>query len=166
MKTMILLDNVVLMLSFHPPMVDVVDVVTVDVCKYTADKFCFSETSPLDNAEQGKRLKYEKPLSKVESVLHVKYELCPFAVSLFGNLGKSVLNFLQDFKLVSGRHNTHFDSSFWTNRLEFTIIKMVRLVISRSLEAVSVILESKAAVRLDESDVCFDDIDFSLVSSI
>ncbi|KAL0217439.1 hypothetical protein RCL1_008020 [Eukaryota sp. TZLM3-RCL] len=36
---------------------------------------------------------------------------------------------------------------------------MVPLVISRSLEAVSVILESKAGVRLDESDVCFDDID-------
>ncbi|KAL0217558.1 hypothetical protein RCL1_008139 [Eukaryota sp. TZLM3-RCL] len=36
---------------------------------------------------------------------------------------------------------------------------MVPLVISRSLEAVSVILESKAGVRLVESDVCFDDID-------
>ncbi|KAL0225490.1 hypothetical protein RCL1_003402 [Eukaryota sp. TZLM3-RCL] len=115
----------------------------------------------LDNAEQGKRLKYEKPLSKVKSVHHVKYELCPFAVSLFGNLGKSALNFLQDFKvLVSGRHNKLFDSSFWTNRLVFTIFKMVPLVISRSLEVVSVILESKAGVRLDESDVCFDDIDF------
>ncbi|KAL0220574.1 hypothetical protein RCL1_000428 [Eukaryota sp. TZLM3-RCL] len=139
----------------------VVDVVTVDVCKSTADKFCFSETSPLDNAEQGERLKYEKPLSKVKSVHHVKYELCPFAVSLFGNLGKSALNFLQDFKvLVSGRHNKLFDSSFWTNRLVFTIFKMVPLVISRSLEAVSAVLESKAGVRLDESDVCFDDIDF------
>ncbi|KAL0227593.1 hypothetical protein RCL1_003737 [Eukaryota sp. TZLM3-RCL] len=39
----------------------VVDVVTVDVCKCTADKFCFSGTSPLNNAEQGKGLKYEKP---------------------------------------------------------------------------------------------------------
>ncbi|KAL0216843.1 hypothetical protein RCL1_007326 [Eukaryota sp. TZLM3-RCL] len=139
----------------------VVDVVTVDVCKSTADKFCFSETSPLDNAEQGKRLKYEKPLLTVKSVHHVKYELCPFAVSLFGNLGKSAPNFLQDFKvLVSGRHNKRFDSSLWTNRLVFTIFKMVPLVISRSLEAVSVILESKAGVRLDESHVCFDDIDF------
>ncbi|KAL0217476.1 hypothetical protein RCL1_008057 [Eukaryota sp. TZLM3-RCL] len=139
----------------------VVDVVTFDVCKYTVDKFCFGETSPLDNAEPGERLKYEKLLSKVKSVYHVKYELCPFAVSLFGNLGKSALNFLQDFKvLVSGRHNKHFDSSFWTNRLVFTNFKMVPLVVSRSLEAVSAILESKPGIRLDESDVCFDDIDF------
>ncbi|KAL0222098.1 hypothetical protein RCL1_001952 [Eukaryota sp. TZLM3-RCL] len=132
----------------------VVDVVTVDVCKSTADKSCFSETSLLDNAEQGKRLKYEKPLSNVKSVHHVKYELCPFAVSLIGNLGKSVINLLQDFKvLVSGRHHKHFDSKFWTNRLVFTIFKMVPLVVSRSLEAVSVILESKACVRLDDSKV-------------
>ncbi|KAL0211599.1 hypothetical protein RCL1_005225 [Eukaryota sp. TZLM3-RCL] len=60
----------------------------------------------------------------------------------------------------SGEAVKHFDLSFWTNRLVFTIFKMVPLVISRSLEAVSVILESKAGVRLDESDVCFDDIDF------
>ncbi|KAL0217084.1 hypothetical protein RCL1_007567 [Eukaryota sp. TZLM3-RCL] len=54
----------------------VVDVVTVDVCKSTADKFCFSETSPLDNADQRKLLKYEKHLSKINSVNHVKYESC------------------------------------------------------------------------------------------
>ncbi|KAL0222344.1 hypothetical protein RCL1_002198 [Eukaryota sp. TZLM3-RCL] len=35
-----------------------VDVGTVDVCESTADKFCFSETSPLEYAEQGKRLNY------------------------------------------------------------------------------------------------------------
>ncbi|KAL0221748.1 hypothetical protein RCL1_001602 [Eukaryota sp. TZLM3-RCL] len=45
----------------------VIEVVTVDVCKSTADKLCFSETSALDNAEQVKRLKYEKPLSKIIS---------------------------------------------------------------------------------------------------
>ncbi|KAL0213235.1 hypothetical protein RCL1_006861 [Eukaryota sp. TZLM3-RCL] len=139
----------------------VVDVVTVDVCKYSADKHCLSETSPLDTAEQGKRLKYEKTLSKIKSVDHVKYELCPFAVSLFGNLGKSALKFLQDFRsLVSGRHNKQFDITFWTNRLVFTIVEMVPLVISKSLEAVSVVLESKAGVRLDGSSVCFGDIDF------
>ncbi|KAL0217185.1 hypothetical protein RCL1_007668 [Eukaryota sp. TZLM3-RCL] len=100
----------------------VVDVVTVNVCKSTADKFCFSETSPLDNAEQGKRLKYEKPLLKVKSVHHVKYELCPFACSFFGNLGKSALNILQDFKvLVSGRHDKEFDSTFWTKGLVMSI---------------------------------------------
>ncbi|KAL0217128.1 hypothetical protein RCL1_007611 [Eukaryota sp. TZLM3-RCL] len=134
---------------------------TVILGKSTADIFCFSEASPLGIAEQGKRLKYEKPLSKVKSVHRVKYELRPFAVSLFGYLGKSALNYLQDFKvLVSGSHNQHLDSSFWTNRLVFTIFKMVPLAINRSLEAVSVILESKAGVRLDESDVCFHDIDF------
>ncbi|KAL0212139.1 hypothetical protein RCL1_005765 [Eukaryota sp. TZLM3-RCL] len=58
-------------------MLHVVDVVTVDVCKSSADKHCLSETSPLETAEQGKRLKYEKPLSKIKSVDHVKYELYP-----------------------------------------------------------------------------------------
>ncbi|KAL0217525.1 hypothetical protein RCL1_008106 [Eukaryota sp. TZLM3-RCL] len=101
------------------------------------------KTSPLDTAEQGKRLKYEKPLSKIQSVDHVKYELCPFALSLFGNLGKSALKFLQDFRsLVSGQ-NKQFDITFWTNCLVFTIFKIVPLVISKSLEAVIVVLESR-----------------------
>ncbi|KAL0220434.1 hypothetical protein RCL1_000288 [Eukaryota sp. TZLM3-RCL] len=46
----------------------VVDVVIVDVGKYSADKHCLSQTSPLDTAEQGKGLKYEKPLSKIKYV--------------------------------------------------------------------------------------------------
>ncbi|KAL0212793.1 hypothetical protein RCL1_006419 [Eukaryota sp. TZLM3-RCL] len=102
----------------------VVDVVTVDVCKLSAIKNSLSEVSPLLDADNRKFSKYSVPLSNMKCVNHVKYELCPFAVSLHGTFGKSALSFLDDFsKLVSLRHKKIFDLTLWKSRLVFTIFK-------------------------------------------
>ncbi|KAL0235240.1 hypothetical protein GEMRC1_001822 [Eukaryota sp. GEM-RC1] len=66
----------------------VVDVVSVDVSKKTSLKNASSETSPLDISEQAKQDKYRKPLMALKHVKHFEYELCPFAVSIYGRLGK------------------------------------------------------------------------------
>ncbi|KAL0212797.1 hypothetical protein RCL1_006423 [Eukaryota sp. TZLM3-RCL] len=139
----------------------VVDVVTVDVCKLSAIKNSLSEVSPLLDAENRKFSKYSVPVSNMKCVNHVKYELCPFAVSLHGIFGKSALSFLDDFsKLVSLRHKKIFDLSLWKSRLVFTIFKHVPTMIDRSLEAVSVSLDNRAITRTVDTDICFDDIDF------
>ncbi|KAL0213365.1 hypothetical protein RCL1_006991 [Eukaryota sp. TZLM3-RCL] len=92
---------------------------------------------------------------------HVKYELCPFAVSLHGTFGKSALSFLDDFsKLVSLSHKKIFALTLWNSPLVFTIFKRVPTMIDRSLEAVSVSLDNRAKTRTVDTDICFDDIDF------
>ncbi|KAL0217103.1 hypothetical protein RCL1_007586 [Eukaryota sp. TZLM3-RCL] len=92
---------------------------------------------------------------------NVKYELCPFALFLYGTLGSAALSFLNDFKhIVKKRLNKCFDDVTWTNRLVFTIFKQVPIIISKSLEALSISLDLQAGIRFDESDICFDDIDF------
>ncbi|KAL0217178.1 hypothetical protein RCL1_007661 [Eukaryota sp. TZLM3-RCL] len=95
----------------------------------------------------------------MKCVSHVKYELCPFAVSLHGTFGKSALSFLDDFfKLVATRHKKLFDITLWRNRLVFTIFKHVPTMIDRSLEAVTVFLDDRAVTRIADLDICFDDI--------
>ncbi|KAL0231253.1 hypothetical protein GEMRC1_010658 [Eukaryota sp. GEM-RC1] len=139
----------------------VVDVVSVDVCKKTSLKNASSETSPLDISEQAKQDKYRKPLMALKHVKHVEYELCPFAVSIYGRLGKSALNFLNDFgKIVKNMMNKRFDHTLWLNRIVFTVFKTVPLIISKALLAVSAFYEDKAVVRFDSEGCCFNDIKF------
>ncbi|KAL0216263.1 hypothetical protein P9112_008447 [Eukaryota sp. TZLM1-RC] len=88
---------------------NVVDVVTVDVCKKNALKNAQSEVSPLDDSELYKRKKYANPLKKLKHVRHVDNQICPFAISLYGRLGKTALNFIDDFEnLVKKRMNKRF----------------------------------------------------------
>ncbi|KAL0208228.1 hypothetical protein P9112_010815 [Eukaryota sp. TZLM1-RC] len=68
--------------------IKVVDVVTVDVCKDLAIDFANTDETPLCFTEKGKIKKYNEPLSQLGRVA-VKYELVPFAVSLFGDIGIS-----------------------------------------------------------------------------
>ncbi|KAL0209058.1 hypothetical protein P9112_011645 [Eukaryota sp. TZLM1-RC] len=77
---------------------NVVDVVTVDVCKKNALKNAQSEVSPLDDSELYKGKKYANSLKELKHVRHVDYQNCPFAISLYGRLGKTALNFIDDFE--------------------------------------------------------------------
>ncbi|KAL0224398.1 hypothetical protein P9112_003788 [Eukaryota sp. TZLM1-RC] len=52
---------------------NVVDVVSVDVCKNSAARLVYSADSPLSNAEKKKIKKYEEPLAQLGRVEHVKY---------------------------------------------------------------------------------------------
>ncbi|KAL0209117.1 hypothetical protein P9112_011704 [Eukaryota sp. TZLM1-RC] len=108
---------------------NVVDVVTVDVCKKNALKNAQSEVSPLDDSELYKRKKYANPLKELKHVRHVDYQICPFAISLYGRLGKTALNFIDDFEnLVKRRMNKRFDRRLRLNRLGFIPRMQIRLL--------------------------------------
>ncbi|KAL0216345.1 hypothetical protein P9112_008529 [Eukaryota sp. TZLM1-RC] len=139
---------------------NVVDVVTVDVCKKNALKNAQSEVSPLDDSELYKRKKYANPLKELKHVRHVDYQICPFAIS-YGRLGKTALNFIDDFEnLVKRRMNKRFDRRLWLNRIVFTIFKSIPKMISKALMSVSAHYEEIAVVRFDGVEACFEDIDF------
>ncbi|KAL0213704.1 hypothetical protein P9112_005888 [Eukaryota sp. TZLM1-RC] len=130
---------------------NVVDVVTVDVCKKNA----------LRNAQTEKRKKYANPLKELKHVRHVDYQICPFAISLYGRLGKTAINFIDDFEnLVKRRMNKRFDRRLWLNRIVFTIFKSIPKLIPKALMSVSAHYEDIAAVRFEGVEACFEDIDF------
>ncbi|KAL0229338.1 hypothetical protein GEMRC1_013956 [Eukaryota sp. GEM-RC1] len=139
----------------------VVDVITVDVCKKSAFKDAKNEVSPLNSSEQYKRNKYDEPLTALKHISHVEYKLCPFAISIYGRLGRDALCFLSDFeKVVKKRMNKKFDFKFWLNRIVFTIFKTIPILISKALLALSVFYEEKADVSFNGNDCCFNDIEF------
>ncbi|KAL0207216.1 hypothetical protein P9112_011844 [Eukaryota sp. TZLM1-RC] len=77
---------------------NVVDVVSVDVCKNSAAHLVYSADSPLFNSEKKKIKKYEEPLAQLGRVEHVKYQFVPFAISLSGNIGPSGLHLFLKFQ--------------------------------------------------------------------
>ncbi|KAL0228935.1 hypothetical protein GEMRC1_013555 [Eukaryota sp. GEM-RC1] len=96
----------------------VIDVVSVDVCKKSCNKFVTKEISPLDIAENIKQRKYADPLKNLKHIVHVDYSLVPFAISISGRLGKLALKFLDEFaKVVARRTNKTFDRSFGRTEL-------------------------------------------------
>ncbi|KAL0224375.1 hypothetical protein P9112_003765 [Eukaryota sp. TZLM1-RC] len=112
---------------------------------------CSIRSIPLDDSELYKRKKYANPLKELKHVRHVDYQICPFAISLYGRLGKTALNFIDDFEnLVKKRMNKRFDCRLWLNRIVFTIFKSIPKMISKALMSVSAHYENIAAVRFDD----------------
>ncbi|KAL0227168.1 hypothetical protein P9112_014492 [Eukaryota sp. TZLM1-RC] len=132
---------------------NVVDVVSVDVCKNSAARLVYSADSPLSNAEKKKIKKYEEPLAQLGRVEHVKYQFVPFAISLFGNIGPSGLHYLENFKKVLlNRSGKTMNSTFWLNRIVFCIFKSIPTMISKALLAIGVEYERNAVSRFSNSD--------------
>ncbi|KAL0210161.1 hypothetical protein P9112_010245 [Eukaryota sp. TZLM1-RC] len=122
---------------------------------------CSIRSIPLDDSELYKRKKYANPLKELKHVRHVDYQICPFAISLYGRLGKTAMNFIDDFEnLVKRRMNKRFDRRLWLNRIVFTIFKTIPKMISKALMSVSAHYEEIAVVRFDGVEACFEDIDF------
>ncbi|KAL0216298.1 hypothetical protein P9112_008482 [Eukaryota sp. TZLM1-RC] len=118
---------------------------------------CSIRSIPLDDSELYKRKKYANPLKELKHVRHVDYQICPFAISLYGRLGKTALNFIDDFEnLVKKRMNKHFDRRLWLNRIVFTIFKSIPKMISKALMSVSAHYENIAAVREEISSLSPD----------
>ncbi|KAL0210916.1 hypothetical protein P9112_009214 [Eukaryota sp. TZLM1-RC] len=140
---------------------NVVDVVSVDVCKNSAARLVYSADSPLSNAEKKKIKKYEEPLAQLGRVEHVKYQFVPFAITLFGNIGPSGLHFFENFKKVLlNRSGKTMNSTFWLNRIVFCIFKSIPTMISKALLAIGVEYERNAVSRFSNSDACLEDIEF------
>ncbi|KAL0241203.1 hypothetical protein GEMRC1_006438 [Eukaryota sp. GEM-RC1] len=124
----------------------------------SAFKDAKNEVSPLNSSEQYKRNKYDEPLIALK---HVEYKLCPFAISIYGGLGRDDVCFLCDFeKVVNKGMNKKFDFEFWLNRIVFTLFKTIPVMISKALLALSVFYEEKADVSFNGNDCCFNDIEF------
>ncbi|KAL0214077.1 hypothetical protein P9112_006261 [Eukaryota sp. TZLM1-RC] len=96
-------------------------------------------------------------LGRVE---HVKYQLVPFAVSLFGNIGISGIKFLEGFRSSikqSGEKELNFN--FWHNRIVFSILKAIPETITKALLQLGIKYENRALKRFDEVDACIEGIE-------
>ncbi|KAL0211292.1 hypothetical protein P9112_009590 [Eukaryota sp. TZLM1-RC] len=132
--------------------IEVVDFVTVDVEK----------TQPLILLKEMKLqfalLKRAKSKRRVE---HVKYQLVPFAVSLFCNIGISGIKFLEGFRrLIKERAGKESNFNFWHNRIDFTILKALPEMLTKALLQLGIEYENRALKRFDDVDVCIEDIEF------
>ncbi|KAL0219673.1 hypothetical protein P9112_005326 [Eukaryota sp. TZLM1-RC] len=141
--------------------INVVDVVTVDVCKDSAIDFAKTDETPLCFAEKSKIKKYNEPLSQLGRVEHVKYQLVPFAVSLFGNIGISDIKFDEGFRsLIKERAGNELNFNFWHNRIVFSILKAIPEMLTKALLQLGIEYENRALKRFDDVDVCIEDIEF------
>ncbi|KAL0226314.1 hypothetical protein P9112_013638 [Eukaryota sp. TZLM1-RC] len=132
--------------------IKVVDVVTVDVCKDSAIDFAKRDETPLRFAERAKSKR------RVE---HVKYQLVPFAVSLFGNIGISGIKFLEGFRsLIKERAGKELNFNFWHNRIVFGILKAIPEMLTKALLQLGIEYENRALKRFDDVDACIEDIEF------
>ncbi|KAL0205460.1 hypothetical protein P9112_000767 [Eukaryota sp. TZLM1-RC] len=75
---------------------NVVDVVSVDVCTNSAARLVYSADSALSNAEKMKIRKCEASLAQISRVEHLKYQFIPFEIFLFANIGSSGLHFFEN----------------------------------------------------------------------
>ncbi|KAL0207067.1 hypothetical protein P9112_012778 [Eukaryota sp. TZLM1-RC] len=97
-------------------------------------------------------------LGRVE---HVKYQLVPFAVSLFGNIGKSGIKFLEGFRsLIKERAEKKLNFNFWHNRIVFSIPKAIPEMLTKALLQLGLEYENRALKRFDDVDACIEDIEF------
>ncbi|KAL0223443.1 hypothetical protein P9112_002833 [Eukaryota sp. TZLM1-RC] len=141
--------------------IKVVDVVTVDVCKDSAIDFAKRDETPLCFAEKSKIKKYNEPLSQLGRVEHVKYQLVPFAVSLFGNIEISGIKFLEGFRsLIKERAGKELNLNFWHNRIVFSILKTIPEMLTKALLQLGIEYENRTLKRFDDVDACIEDIEF------
>ncbi|KAL0209188.1 hypothetical protein P9112_011775 [Eukaryota sp. TZLM1-RC] len=141
--------------------IKVVDVVTVDVCKDSAIDVANKDETPLCFAEKSKIKKYSEPVSQLGRVEHVKYQLVPLAVSLFGNIGISGIKFLESFRsLLKERAGKELNFNFWHKRIVFSKLKAISEMIIKALLQIGIEYENRALKRFDDVDVCIEDIEF------
>ncbi|KAL0206078.1 hypothetical protein P9112_001385 [Eukaryota sp. TZLM1-RC] len=94
-------------------------------------------------------------------VEHVKYQLVPFAVSLFGNIGISGIKFLEGFRsLIKERAGKELNFNFWHNRIVFSILKAIPEMLTKALLQLGIEYENRALKRFDDVDACIEDIEF------
>ncbi|KAL0218847.1 hypothetical protein P9112_004500 [Eukaryota sp. TZLM1-RC] len=141
--------------------IKVVDVVTDDVCKDSAIDFSKKDETPLCFAEESKIKKYNEPLSQLGCVEHVKYQLVPFAVSLFGNIEISGIKFLEGCRrLIKEGAGKELNFNFWHNRIVFSIPKAIPEIWTKALLPLGIEYENRALKRFDDVDACIEDIEF------
>ncbi|KAL0225881.1 hypothetical protein P9112_013205 [Eukaryota sp. TZLM1-RC] len=104
----------------------VVDFTTVDpfaLCY--RDDVLLSTNGHLNKAEDRKRDKYTEILNDLNNNLYSKFSFVPFCFSIFGNIGQSALNFLNDFDNLCRSSGENFAGNLWKNRIIFALYRSV-----------------------------------------
>ncbi|KAL0225067.1 hypothetical protein RCL1_002979 [Eukaryota sp. TZLM3-RCL] len=66
----------------------------------------------------------------------MEYELCPFAVSLYGRLGCEALKLVCGLEqVIADRNQKKLNLRFWMNRIVFSIFKALPQLINSALMA-------------------------------
>ncbi|KAL0218821.1 hypothetical protein P9112_004474 [Eukaryota sp. TZLM1-RC] len=79
----------------------------------------------LNKAEDRKRDKYTEILNDLNKNLYSKFSFVPFAFSIFGNIGQSALNFINDFGNLCSSSGKNFAGNLWKNRIIFALYRSV-----------------------------------------
>ncbi|KAL0205977.1 hypothetical protein P9112_001284 [Eukaryota sp. TZLM1-RC] len=104
----------------------VVDFTTVDPFAFVyRDDVLLSTNGHLNKAEDRKRDKYTEILNDLNKNLYSKFSFVPFAFSIFGNIGQSALNFINDFGNLCRSSGKNFAENLWKNRIIFALYRSV-----------------------------------------
>ncbi|KAL0216493.1 hypothetical protein P9112_008677 [Eukaryota sp. TZLM1-RC] len=104
----------------------VVDFTTVDPFAFIyRDDGLVSSNGHLNKAQDRKRDKYTEILNDLNKNLYSKFSFVPFAFSIFGNIGQSDLNFLNDFDNLCRSSGKNFAGNLWKNRINFALYRSV-----------------------------------------
>ncbi|KAL0212331.1 hypothetical protein RCL1_005957 [Eukaryota sp. TZLM3-RCL] len=118
----------------------IIDVVTTDPCNATNES---SSVNVVNKKEVRKISKYSDLSSKLNDSQFKKYVFTPFGISVYGRVGDSGLEFLEDFRcFVKERRNKHVYLSYGTNRIVFSCFKSLPEMISRLLKFMGSYYES------------------------
>ncbi|KAL0207401.1 hypothetical protein P9112_012029 [Eukaryota sp. TZLM1-RC] len=109
----------------------VVDFTTVDPFAFVyRDDVLLSTNGHLNKAEDRKRDKYTEILNDLNKNLYSKFSFVPFAFSIFGNIGQSALNFINDFGNLCRSSGKNFAENLWKNRIIFALYRSVPMYLS------------------------------------
>ncbi|KAL0210297.1 hypothetical protein P9112_010381 [Eukaryota sp. TZLM1-RC] len=98
----------------------VVDFTTVDPFALVyRDDVLLSTNGHLNKAEDRKRDKYAEILNDLNKNLYSKFSFVPFAFSIFGNIGQSALNFINDFGNLCRSSGKNFCREFMEKSYHF-----------------------------------------------
>ncbi|KAL0208493.1 hypothetical protein P9112_011080 [Eukaryota sp. TZLM1-RC] len=104
----------------------VVDFTTVDPFALVyRDDVLLSSNGHLNKAEDRKRDKYTEILNDLNKNLYSKFSFVPFAFSIFGNIGQSAMNFINDFGNLCRSSGKNFAENLWKNRIIFALYRSV-----------------------------------------
>ncbi|KAL0214168.1 hypothetical protein P9112_006352 [Eukaryota sp. TZLM1-RC] len=104
----------------------VVDFTTVDPFAFIyRDDVLLSANGHLKKAEDRKRDKYTEILNDLNKNLYSMFSFVHIAFSIFGNIGQSALNFINDFGNLCRSSGKIFAGNFWKNRIIFALYRSV-----------------------------------------
>ncbi|KAL0219647.1 hypothetical protein P9112_005300 [Eukaryota sp. TZLM1-RC] len=102
----------------------VVDFTTVDPCAEVYLSSVFNDqNSHLCQAEARKNQLYDEVMRNLDQNLYTSFVFIPFAISIFGSIGKIGQKFFDSFAKLWLERNRLFNISIWRNRIIFALFR-------------------------------------------